>query len=244
MDATMAMKQRATRYDIGAGSATLPDIVSANGDGEHDGRPSTLVDEPAHWNEQTVPDLPLRVSMSMPPAPRAPTNTAVPQSGTRHRAPSPPPAAPSLAELAGLGVAPSPVPHAGEEARPSFVPPARARASTWAPFAVAVTGIAAAVGVALGNASLTWNFGAAQRAAPLSSAAPRVLAPSARVVVAPAPRPRAPAGPPLEPRARSSALAVPEVRYDELPILRDEEPTETVTRAAPVRRRKLKVRAR
>lgn len=240
----MATKQRATRYDIGAGSATLPDIDATKGDWAHEVRPSTLIDEAPHWNEQTVPDLPLRISMSTPPVARAATNTAIPRSGTRHRAVSAPlPPAP-LAELAQFADSPPVTPEAQEEARPSFVPHARARPSTWAPFAVAVTGIAAAVGVALGNASLTWKFGANEPAAPLPSAAARVVARSTPVVSAPLARPHETAGAPLETRSRSGALAVPEVRYEDLPVIQNDAPSATDTRAAGARRRRVKAHAR
>jgi hypothetical protein len=242
MDATMATKQRATRYDIGAGSATLPDIVSATGDWDDDFRASTLTDESAHFNEQTVPDLPLRISMSTPPQARAATTTAIPRSGTRHRAVSAPPAAPSLAGLPGSGASDVITRNASEDARPSFVPHAKARPSTWAPFAVAVTGIAAAVGVAVGNASLSWHFGASEAVAPLGSAAPRVLPPVLPVVRArPAP-PHATASAKLEPR--SPALTVPEVRYEDLPIADKDAQSTSDTRNAATRRQRLKVRVR
>ncbi|HSU39617.1 MAG TPA: hypothetical protein VLJ38_08615 [Polyangiaceae bacterium] len=238
----MATKQRATRYDIGAGSATLPDIVSATGDWDDDFRPSTLTDESAHFNEQTVPDLPLRISMSTPPQPRAATTTAIPRSGTRHRAVSAPPPAPSLAALPVSGASEAVTPDVPEGARPSFVPHAKARPSTWAPFAVAVTGIAAAVGVALGNASLTWHFGASESVAPFGSAAPRAVAPALPVVLARSAEPHATASAKLE--ARSPPLTVPEVRYEDLPIADKDAQSRSDTRNAATRRQRLKARAR
>src|SRR4051812_17979636 len=140
----MATKHRATKYDIRADSATRPDIVSAQTDWDDDWRRSSLAEQPPRWNEPTIPDLPLRVSMAAPPAERAPTHTSVPRSGTRNRAVTMPPPAPSLAELAAEQQLSSPsAAPAAEDARAVFFPEPRPRSSTLAPLAVAVMGIAA-----------------------------------------------------------------------------------------------------
>jgi hypothetical protein len=227
MEAAMAMKHRAPRYDNGADSATRPDIVSAQGDWD-EWSPASLAQPPSRWNDATVPDLPLRISMAAPPDEPAPANTAIPRSGTRHRAVSKPPVVPTLAELAAEYRSRSSAPPAREEVRPSVAPQARPRASTWAPLAVAVTGIAAAVGAALGT-GLTQRFESGRSVSP-----PRA---AASLVVAPSPRPPATVHEARDP-SRPGARTIPEVSYEDLPLLAKDSPD------AGAPRRRLKARAR
>jgi hypothetical protein len=179
------MKHRVPRYDIGTDNATRPDIVSAANDwDEEDWSRSVELDErraqelkpygallepPPRWNEPTIPDLPLRLSMAAPVETPAPKETAIPRSGPRHRAVSAPPAAPVPVILDALPKDQAPA--------PAFaLPKPKRRVSLRAPLVAALTGLAAALGAALGNGSVTsWLERVESRAEPPDATTPAAV---------------------------------------------------------------------
>jgi hypothetical protein len=253
----MAMKHRVPEYDIGAESATRPDSAPAASDWDNDwSQPAefeqqarelvpygALAEPPPRWNEPTIPDLPLRRSMAAPDAEdraarsaeRAPRDTVTPRSGTRHRAVSePPPKATSRREaVSSTMVPPAPAPAKIETHASSAPHPAR-RSLPRAPLIVAVTGLAAALGSALGSGGAArWLDRSAdpQSALPVAAPVPRAPVSSAN------PKARA-----LPPQARAAttgdSAAVPVVRFQDLPLAKDDATSSSGGPDASPRRRR------